>query len=325
MTVEGIGKKLDDAIGDALAKLSEQSGKQNITLDDVDVEVLCSGSWLRKAKVRMTFDESSFDEQKAAEEARQREEERTQPRKEFRKERNFDRRERTDKPERSDRPARKERDRRETAPVVEQVKTEEKPSEPVKPVAEEQVEMARAYVGELLRLMGVEASLVINTDKGSIDIDIVTEDSSVIGHHGEVLDSIQQLCKRAVEEGEDKHLAVNVDCKGYREGRERTLVSLAHRMAAKAVKTGRKVLLEPMSNTQRKIIHATLNDNDKVFTKSEGKEPNRRVVIIPKRSRNNRGYNNRKRAPGNAATAPETASAATTPVAAPEATASENE
>ena len=56
-------------------------------------------------------------------------------------------------------------------------------------------------------------------------------------------------------------------------------------MAAKAVRTGRKVTLEPMNSAQRKIIHATLNGNDRVFTKSEGKEPARRVVIIPKRTR----------------------------------------
>lgn len=49
------------------------------------------------------------------------------------------------------------------------------------------------------------------------------------------------------------------------------------------MRTGRKVVLEPMNNTHRKIIHATLSDNDKVITKSEGREPNRKVVIIPKR------------------------------------------
>ena len=75
-----------------------------------------------------------------------------------------------------------------------------------------------------------------------------------------------------------------------------------------------------MNNAQRKIIHATLNDNDKVFTKSEGKEPNRRVVIIPKRSRNNRGYNNnRNRAPKTETVASESA-----PVQTAEAPVSEN-
>ena len=320
MIVEGIGKKLDDAISDGLEKLALESGKEGITIDDVDVEVVCSGSWLRKAKVRMTFDADAFEQQKASAPEEKVEEVWYQPKKEFRKEKKIDKRERADRLEKP-RPARENKAPVEKKEVVsEEAKQPVIPAEPPKPVAEEQVELARAYVSELLRLMNVEASLVINTDKGSIDLDIVTEDTSIIGHHGEVLDSIQQLCKRAVEEGEDKHLAVNIDCKGYREGREKTLVSLANRMAAKAVKTGRKVLLEPMNNTQRKIIHATLNDNDKVFTKSEGKEPNRRVVIIPKRSRNNRGYNNnRNRAPKTGSVASESA-----PVQTAEAPVSEN-
>lgn len=319
MIVEGIGKKLDDAISDGLEKLALESGKEGITIDDVDVEVVCSGSWLRKAKVRMTFDTDAFEQQKASAPEEKVEEDWYQPKKEFRKEKKIDKRERSDRFEKP-RPARENKAPVEKKEVVsEEAKQPAIPAEPPKPVAEEQVELARAYVSELLRLMNVEASLVINTDKGSIDLDIVTEDTSIIGHHGEVLDSIQQLCKRAVEEGEDKHLAVNIDCKGYREGREKTLVSLANRMAAKAVKTGRKVLLEPMNNAQRKIIHATLNDNDKVFTKSEGKEPNRRVVIIPKRSRNNRGYNNRNRAPKTETVASESA-----PVQTAEAPVSEN-
>ena len=302
MIVEGIGKKLDDAILDGLNKLAEQTGREGITVDDVDVEVLSSGSWLRKAKVNLVFDEAAFDEQKANPAPAQPEEDWYPPKRENRKERRFEKKEKVERPAKQ-RPPREQKEETACEPQPEPEK-EQGPAEPVKPVSEQQVEMARAYVSELLRNMNVEASLVINTDKGSVDIELVTEDTSVIGHHGEVLDAIQQLCKRAVEEGEDKHLAVNVDCKGYREGREKTLVALARRMAEKACKTGRKVLLDPMSNTQRKIIHATLNDNEKVFTKSEGKEPNRRVVIIPKRNRSNRGYNNRRHAPK-----PETASA----------------
>ncbi len=158
-----------------------------------------------------------------------------------------------------------------------------KPEAPVRPVDPEQVKIATDYLEKVLSLMNVTAELKVDTSHGSIDIDIVSDDSSVIGHRGEVLDALQILAKRAVEEGNDKFVHVNVDSRNYRVKREQSLVALANRMAAKCVKTGRKVVLEPMSSTHRKIIHAALTDNDKVITKSEGKDPNRKVVILPKR------------------------------------------
>ena len=157
---------------------------------------------------------------------------------------------------------------------------------PIKPETakpEAPVKIATDYLEKVLSLMNVTAELKVDTSHGSIDIDIVSDDSSVIGHRGEVLDALQILAKRAVEEGNDKFVHVNVDSRNYRVKREQSLVALANRMAAKCVKTGRKVVLEPMSSTHRKIIHAALTDNDKVITKSEGKDPNRKVVILPKR------------------------------------------
>lgn len=150
-------------------------------------------------------------------------------------------------------------------------------------VSEEQVALAKEYLGKLLALMKIDAEIEIDTSHGSIDANIVTEDTAVIGHRGEVLDALQILTKRAVEEGDDKYMHVNVDSHGYRMHREQALVSLAQRMAEKCIRTGRKVELEPMSSTHRKIIHSTLSDNDKVVTRSVGKDPNRKVVIFPKR------------------------------------------
>lgn len=300
-SIEATGKKLDDAIKAGLDELG-------VTIDDVDVEVLCSGGWLKKAKVRLTVNEEELEAVKILNEALK-PETKTVP--EESKTAAYEKKKTT--PERFERDEKKKENRKasenyfdkkpewkpvEQKPVeqknvdlpAETRSAEESKEQPAREVNPQQVELAKAYLTSLLEKMGVEAELVITTDKGSIDVDIVTEDSTVIGHHGEVLDSMQQLCKRAVEEGEDKHLPVNLDCKGYREHREKVLVSIANKMAAKALRTGRKVVLEPMNNTQRKIIHATLNENDRVFTRSEGKEPNRRVVIIPKRSNRGRRY-----------------------------------
>ena len=73
-----------------------------------------------------------------------------------------------------------------------------------------------------------------------------------------------------------------IDVQGYRERRERQLRQMSLRMADQVVKTGRRISLEPMSATERRIIHLALRDNKDIMTESIGEEPNRKVVIYPK-------------------------------------------
>ena len=73
-----------------------------------------------------------------------------------------------------------------------------------------------------------------------------------------------------------------IDVQGYRERRERQLRQMATRMAEQVAKTGRRISLEPMSATERRIIHLALRDNSQIMTESIGEEPNRKVVIYPK-------------------------------------------
>lgn len=293
--IEATGKKIDDAINAGLKELG-------VTLSEVNIEILEQGGFFRKAKVRLTVedDEDLFvkkpvKKEAVAEVAAKPEKPAVKP--EPKKE---------NKPEskpavKQDKPAAKPEPKKENKPEPKPaaqkfekrqsadtrpapIKPETaKPEASVRPVDPEQVKIATDYLEKVLSLMNVTAELKVDTSHGSIDIDIVSDDSSVIGHRGEVLDALQILAKRAVEEGNDKFVHVNVDSRNYRVKREQSLVALANRMAAKCVKTGRKVVLEPMSSTHRKIIHAALTDNDKVITKSEGKDPNRKVVILPKR------------------------------------------
>ena len=81
--------------------------------------------------------------------------------------------------------------------------------------------------------------------------------------------------------GRDEYKKVVVDCENYRAQREETLKSLAQKLAKKAVETGRKMTLEPMTPYERRIIHAALMDNTEVKTISEGREPARYIVVIP--------------------------------------------
>ncbi len=298
--IEATGKKIDDAINAGLKELG-------VTLSEVNVEILEQGGFFRKAKVRLTVedDEDLFVKktEKPAASAKS-EKPAAKPEKPAAKAEKPAEAKKADKPAaKQDRPAPEKSEKKENKPAPERkpapqrfekrqsadtrpapVKAEtEKPEMPARPVDPAQVKMATDYLSKVLSLMGIAAELKADTSHGSIDIDVVTDDASVIGHRGEVLDALQILAKRAVEEGDDKFVHVNVDSRNYRVKREQSLVALANRMAAKCVRTGRKVVLEPMSSTHRKIIHAALTDNDKVITKSEGKDPNRKVVILPKR------------------------------------------
>lgn len=138
------------------------------------------------------------------------------------------------------------------------------------------------FLKGLFDIMNVSAECVLNEEDEKIVIDVkAARSSSVIGYRGEILDALQTLAGAVANIGRDDYRRVVVDCEDYREKREETLKSLAEKLAAKAVRTGRKIVLEPMSPYERRVLHSTLADSTEVKTESEGKEPNRYVVIIP--------------------------------------------
>lgn len=126
---------------------------------------------------------------------------------------------------------------------------------------------------------GVVVTLAEESEKIVINLDGATK--GVIGRRGEVIDAVQVLAGAVANTGRKNYMRVVVDCGNYREEREETLKRLAEKLAAKAVRLGKRVRLEPMNPYERRIIHAALVDSTEVTTKSEGKEPARYVVIIP--------------------------------------------
>ena len=110
----------------------------------------------------------------------------------------------------------------------------------------------------------------------------------IIGRRGEVIDALQTLAGAVANTNRKNYKRVVVDFENYRERREETLQRVAEKFAAKAVRQGRRVRLEPMNPYERRIIHSALMDNPDVTTHSEGSEPNRFVVITPKNARNDR-------------------------------------
>ena len=143
-------------------------------------------------------------------------------------------------------------------------------------------ERAVEFLDGLYPLLNIAAANELEEDEEHTKINVISTNSySVIGHRGEILDALQVLAGAVANIGREEYKRVVVDCENYREKREETLKRLANKLAEKAVRTGRKLSLEPMTPYERRVIHSALADSTEVKTQSEGKEPNRYIVVIP--------------------------------------------
>ena len=142
------------------------------------------------------------------------------------------------------------------------------------------------FVNTLIANLGLDATATLySTSDGARRIVIAGEGAaSLIGHHGDTLDSLQYLanlaCAQLNSKGERDHSRVTIDIEGYRAKREEALRAVARRMAEKAKRTRRNVMLEPMSPYERRIIHDEVSGIEGVTTSSVGSDNNRRVVIF---------------------------------------------
>lgn len=139
--------------------------------------------------------------------------------------------------------------------------------------------------------ISVNVNIVENMDEKVMNIDLSGDDMGVlIGKRGQTLDSIQYLCSLVVNKGEEEYIRVKVDTENYRERRKETLETLAKNISFKVKRTKRPISLEPMNPYERRVIHAALQNDKYVVTRSEGVEPYRHIVISPKNTR----YNSKK-------------------------------
>lgn len=145
-----------------------------------------------------------------------------------------------------------------------------------------QDKMAEFFNGTLER-MGLVSRATVEDKNGTLYVTIAGDDSGVaIGYRGEALDAFQYLALTFLNEQKCDFKKVVVDCENYREKRRETLTALALRLAEKSVRLQRKIALEPMNPFERRIIHSALADSEIATTESEGEEPSRYIVIIPK-------------------------------------------
>lgn len=137
---------------------------------------------------------------------------------------------------------------------------------------------------DIFRIMDLEVKIDTEEQDGYIKINLTGPDLGIlIGRRGDTLDAIQYYVNLAANKNQEKRVRFVIDVEGYRQRREDTLHTLAQRLADKAKRKGRDVVLEPMSPYERRIIHTALQNNRDVFTYSEGEEPYRKIVIAPKK------------------------------------------
>ena len=170
----------------------------------------------------------------------------------------------------------------------------EEPKEPVvlvKPTDEATLELlarVEKFLGEMFGAMNMAVTIETGFDaeEKTIIVNLSGDDMGVlIGKRGQTLDSIQYLSSLVVNKGEDEYIRVKVDTENYRERRKETLENLARNISFKVKRTKRPVSLEPMNPYERRVIHAALQNDKYVVTRSEGVEPYRHIVISPKNTR----------------------------------------
>ena len=154
----------------------------------------------------------------------------------------------------------------------------------VKDVDEEVLRRVLNAIFDKLDIQG-GIDIAVNKEERTVNINVDGEDTGdLIGKRGQTLDAVQYLLSIIVNKEQECYFRVKLDTNNYRERRQKTLENLARNMAAKVKKTRKKVALEPMNPYERRVIHSYLQADKLVTTKSEGEEPNRRVVIYYKKS-----------------------------------------
>ena len=268
-TIVTTGKTIDEAIENALTQLG-------LDRDNVSVQVLAQaksgflGIGATPAKVEVTYEApdpapkvalSSASRSKPKAKPVQKEEKKEEPKVEAPK------------------PAPKKEEPKERKPKVEKAPVAPKEYTPAAPGSvEEKIEQ---FLKGLLEHMGSAAvPHAWKEEENTYMVELTGEDLGyLIGRRGDTLDALQHLANYTINRGIEGHIRINVDAECYRQKREDSLRRYAQKKAQQVLKAHRRTTLEPMNAYERHVIHATLQDTDRITTYSVGTEPNRRVVI----------------------------------------------
>lgn len=160
-----------------------------------------------------------------------------------------------------------------------------KPAKILVKVKRDYNEEVRLFLRNILNSMKVQAEIRIREENDILHIDLTGPKMGIIiGYRGETLDALQYLASLVVNKNHDiPYKKVVLDTENYRKKREETLIRVAEKTAYKVKRIRKPYRLEPMNPYERRIIHSALQDNEYVYTFSEGEEPHRRVVVDVKK------------------------------------------
>jgi len=278
-TLEIIAPTVEEALLQGLSQLG-------LTADAVSVEVLDSGSkglfglGGRQVRVRLSVNPPPGEVEpasaskpkpapvKKAESAPKAKESKPAPKAEA-------------KPKPEPRRAEKKPAQAESAPVAAK-KMDNPDSDPV-------LDTTESVVSKLIHHLGMKAQVSAHYDETSTDdrrtikVDVRGDNlSALIGRQAETLNAFQYVASLIVGKQTQQWVQLVVDVEGYRERREKQVRQIALKVVDQVIKTGRKATLEPMTASERRVIHIELRGHPAVTTESTGEEPHRKVVILPK-------------------------------------------
>lgn len=180
-------------------------------------------------------------------------------------------------------PLEKEEAVMETAVAEPEEILEELVKEAPKATNERAIQETKDYIQSIAKGMMIDDLTITHKQTGK-QVSFYLESEKVamlIGKRGNTLNSLQQLAQLVANKYSNQFMMVELDAENYRERRQETLEQLADRMADKAIRTGGRVQFEPMPSYERKVIHQALSRRMDIDTYSEGKDPNRYLVIEP--------------------------------------------
>jgi spoIIIJ-associated protein len=150
---------------------------------------------------------------------------------------------------------------------------------------------AREVTTVIFEKMGIDVRIRdIHESESKVYIELESENSGlIIGKKGKTLESIQLIVNMIVNHKTQSEKKIIVDIESYRAKRERSLKKLSQEIAEKVARSGRPFSLEPMNPFERRLVHMTLQNHEKVVTKSEGQGSLRKVKVYPRNSNNHNG------------------------------------
>lgn len=259
---EATGKTIEKAIENALFELKAKR-------EDVDIKILEEGGIFKKAKVLVSISEDALEQYEKKETKI-----------------NLD-----DEDEVLDVKAIFANVETLTKKEEKQIEKEEKKEQKAEEKAEKKAKKVEKkisgvdFVKGLLETLNINCNVYSEETAETVTVKVEGGNSGdLIGYRGECLNAIQYVASVVQNENSETRKRFVLDIENYRAKREETLKALAHRMESRVEKTNHAMKLEPMSANERRIIHTELQQSESVTTTSKGTEPNRYVVIMPKKN-----------------------------------------